>query len=110
MLFLIFFLGQIKVFVTGDDAFMKIHKKIKISIPEMCTFSALTFKVFETVILGLYWEKHGLSIDNKTSLLLIEPWRMRMQWDTSYFKLNPSKSLDDIMNKFSYIFPKPLVN
>ena len=38
-------LGQKQVCDTGDEAVMKIHKKIKIGISEIGTFSALTSKV-----------------------------------------------------------------
>ena len=43
--FLFSFLGQKQVCDTGDEAVMKIHKKIKIGIPIICTFSAITSEV-----------------------------------------------------------------
>ena len=44
-LLLIFSPGQKQVCDTGDEAVMKIHKKMKIGIPEIGTFSAITSKV-----------------------------------------------------------------
>ena len=40
---------------TGDEAVMKIHRKIKIDVPEISTFSAITVKYceFEAEILGV---------------------------------------------------------
>ena len=38
-------LGQKQVCDTGNEAVMKIHKKIKIGIPEIGTFSAATSRV-----------------------------------------------------------------
>ena len=43
--FLFSLLGQKQVCDTGDEAVMKIHKKIEIGIPEKGTFSAITSKV-----------------------------------------------------------------
>ena len=43
--FLFSLLGQKQVCDTGDEAVMKIHKKINIGIPEKGTFSAITSKV-----------------------------------------------------------------
>ena len=43
--FLFSLLVQKQVCNTGDEAVMKIHKRMKIGIPEICTFSALTSKV-----------------------------------------------------------------
>ena len=50
----------------GDEAVMKIHKKVKIGIPETGTFSAISY---------------GLSFDSKKVLFPVEPWGMRMQWE-----------------------------
>ena len=38
-------IGQKQVCDTGHEAVMKINKKIKISLPEIGTFSAITYKV-----------------------------------------------------------------
>ena len=43
--FLFSLLGQKHLCDTGDEAALIIHKKIKIGIPEICTFSAITSKV-----------------------------------------------------------------
>ena len=43
--FLFFLLGQKQVCDTGNEAVMKIHKKIEIGIPEIHTFPAITSKV-----------------------------------------------------------------
>ena len=40
--FLFSLMGQKQVCYTGDETVMKIHKKIKIGLPEMGTFSAIT--------------------------------------------------------------------
>ena len=67
--FLFSLLGQKHVCDTGDEAGIKIHKKIKIGIPEIGTFFTKTFKYsgFEAGILGLLWEKYGLSSEIKNS-------------------------------------------
>ena len=43
--FLFSLLVQKQICDTGDEAVMKIHKKVKIGIPEIGTFSAITSKV-----------------------------------------------------------------
>ena len=44
-LLFIFSPGAKQVCNTGDEAVMKIHKKMKIGVPEISTFSAITSKV-----------------------------------------------------------------
>ena len=43
--FLFSLMGQKQTCDTGDEAEMKVHKKIKIGIQEIGTFSAITYKV-----------------------------------------------------------------
>ena len=49
------------------EAVMKIHKKIKIGVPEISTFSVITSKEywFRSWNLRNVWEKQGLSFDTK---------------------------------------------
>ena len=58
---------QKKVFTPGDEAIMKIHKKLFSGIPSNFTFFVISpnYKEFEAEIWDLQIEKYGLSFDIK---------------------------------------------
>ena len=72
---------QKKVCTPGDEAIMKIHKKLFSGIPINFTLFLLylqNYKEFEAEILDLQSEKYGPSFGIKKILLPVEPWGMRM--------------------------------
>ena len=64
---------------------MKIHKKIKIGIPEISTFSVNRQSIGLVNLKLKFWgynEKNmGFHLTPNKVLLLVEPWGMRIQWE-----------------------------
>ena len=66
---------QKNVCTPGDEAIMKIHKKLFSGIPFNFTFFVVSpnYEEFEAEILDLQIEKYELSFDIKNVLLPVEP-------------------------------------
>ena len=71
---------QKKVCTPGDEAIMKIHKKLISGIPFNLNFFLYlqNYKEFEAEILDLQIEKYGISFDIKKCTTPVEPWGMIM--------------------------------
>ena len=63
----------------GDEAIMKIHKKLLSGLTSHFLLYFQNYKEFEAEILDLQLEKYvGFHLISKKILLPVESWRMRM--------------------------------
>ena len=70
-------MGQIQICDTGDEAVVKIHKNIKIGIPEIGTFFCYNLQSIVDLKLKFkgYNEKNmGFHLTPKKELLPVSPW------------------------------------